>query len=388
MKAEMRLLPRRLKIMVLAKSRNRRRIALFRPILPGANLRDRLIACCGALLGIALVGVLCSLTLGFVTSAPVLVAPMGASAVLLFAVPASPLAQPWPIIGGNTLSALVGTLVAGVIHDPMLAGATAVALAIAAMSLTRCLHPPGGAAALTAVLGGPAVAASGLGFAFVPVAVNSVLLVGAGWLFHRYSGHSYPHVPTVKPGPARRPARPPAPPRGGVTPGDVDQAIQELGEALDVSREDLGALLARAELHAMERLHGDVACADIMSRDVVTVPADAPAEVARSLLIEHERHALPVVDARAAVVGMVGHAQLARDAARVAEIMVPARTERPETPAFRLLGPLAGSRTLEAVIVDAAGRPLGVVAQADLLLVLARNALPASPPPAPRGSPP
>ncbi|WP_431857146.1 HPP family protein [Azospirillum sp.] len=375
MKAEMRHLPRRLKIMFLAKSRNRRRVALFRPILPGANLRDRLIACCGALLGLAVVGVLCSLTLGFVSSAPVLVAPMGASAVLLFAVPASPLAQPWPIIGGNTLSALVGVLVAGLIHDPMLAGATAVALAIAAMSLTRCLHPPGGAAALTAVLGGPAVAASGLGFAFLPVAINSVLLVAAGWLFHRYSGHSYPHVPKVKPEPAHRAAHPPARLRGGVTPDDVDEAIQELGEALDVSREDLGAILARAELHAMERLHGDVTCADIMSSDVPAVSADAPAGVARRLLDEYGRHALPVVDARNVVIGAIGHAQLMRDAARVADLMVPAQLERPQTPAFRLVDPLVDSRMPEAMIVDDGGRLLGTVAQSDLLLALARNAL-------------
>ncbi len=90
---------------------------------------------------------------------PLLVAPMGASAVLLFAVPASPLAQPWSIIGGNTISALIGVIVAHFVHEPALATGIAVALAIAAMSFTRCLHPPGGAAALTAVLGGPAVTA-------------------------------------------------------------------------------------------------------------------------------------------------------------------------------------------------------------------------------------
>ncbi|MFG3757464.1 HPP family protein, partial [Klebsiella pneumoniae] len=77
--------------------------------------------------------------------APLLVASIGASAVLLFAVPASPLAQPWPIIGGNSVSALVGIVVARAIGDPLLAAAVAAALAIAVMSLARCLHPPGGA---------------------------------------------------------------------------------------------------------------------------------------------------------------------------------------------------------------------------------------------------
>ena len=67
----------------------------------------------------------------------------GASAVLLFAVPASPLAQPWSIIGGNTISALMGIIAAYFIRDPIIATGVGVSLAIGAMSFTRCLHPPG-----------------------------------------------------------------------------------------------------------------------------------------------------------------------------------------------------------------------------------------------------
>ncbi len=84
---------------------------------------------------------------------PALVAPMGASAVLLFAVPSSPLAQPWSILGGNIAAALVGVTTALLITDPFLASAVAIGVAIAAMMTLRCLHPPSGAIALTAVLG-------------------------------------------------------------------------------------------------------------------------------------------------------------------------------------------------------------------------------------------
>ena len=77
---------------------------LFVPILAGATLRERIIACIGATIGIALTGAIGGLVLGNGPHVPLLVAPMGASAVLLFAVPASPLAQPWSIIGGNTTS--------------------------------------------------------------------------------------------------------------------------------------------------------------------------------------------------------------------------------------------------------------------------------------------
>ena len=80
-------------------------IRLFVPILAGARLGERMIACLGALLGIVLTGLICRSVLGDSSSLPLIVAPLGASAVLLFAVPTSPLAQPWAIIGGNTISA-------------------------------------------------------------------------------------------------------------------------------------------------------------------------------------------------------------------------------------------------------------------------------------------
>ena len=109
----------------------------------------------GAVLGISLTGVITSLLVPHAPYLPYIVAPMGASSVLLFAVPSSPLAQPWSVVGGNILSALVGAAVGRWIHDPALAAGLAVTLAIGAMSLAGCLHPPGAAVALTAILGGP-----------------------------------------------------------------------------------------------------------------------------------------------------------------------------------------------------------------------------------------
>ncbi|WP_019516005.1 HPP family protein [Sphingomonas sp. Mn802worker] len=214
----------------------------FTPLLAGANLRDRMIAAVGALVGIALTAAICTALL---PHGPVLllVAPMGASAVLVFAVPASPLAQPWPVIGGNLLSALVGIAVARIVQEPALAAGIAVGGAIALMSLTRSLHPPGGAASLLAVLGGGAVQAQGWSFAFMPVAANAAILVLAGVLFHRLSGHSYPH--------RAKAAAPlaPLPPH----PEDIDRALQEMGETFDVSRDDLDLLVRTAVAHAERR---------------------------------------------------------------------------------------------------------------------------------------
>ena len=219
------------------------RSPIFVPLLAGASLRDRLLACAGAVIGIGLTALLSAWALEAGGILPVLVAPIGASAVLLFAVPSSPLAQPWAIVGGNMISALVGVAAARLVDDPALAAALAVAGAILAMSLCRCLHPPGGAAALTAVIGGAAVAKAGWLFPFVPVAFNSTLLVAAGWAFHRFSGHSYPH----------RPARAVAP---LLHREDIDRALAEIGETFDIAREDLDDLLSRAEGHALRRQGG------------------------------------------------------------------------------------------------------------------------------------
>ncbi|MGQ3030905.1 MAG: HPP family protein, partial [Ferrovibrionaceae bacterium] len=82
---------------------------LFIPLLAGASLRDRMIGSIGALMGIGLAGLICAAM--FPASMPWIIAPIGASAVLLFAVPSSPLAQPWSIVGGNAISAIVGIVV-------------------------------------------------------------------------------------------------------------------------------------------------------------------------------------------------------------------------------------------------------------------------------------
>lgn len=218
---------------------------IFVPLLAGASLRDRIVASVGALVGISLAGLICAAL--FPVSMPWIIAPIGASAVLLFAVPASPLAQPWSIVGGNIISGIFGVVVAQAIPEPAFAAALAVSTAILVMSLARCLHPPGGAVALSAVLGWPSFS-SHVGDFLVPVLINSVILVAVGMLFHRFSGHSYPH----RPGPVDGKAVPAEP--AGVLMDDIDEALADFGETFDISREDLALLLARAEVHAAARI--------------------------------------------------------------------------------------------------------------------------------------
>jgi CBS domain-containing membrane protein len=201
------------------------------PIAPREIVR----ASIGACLGILLTALVCTFWLGTSGAAPLLIAPIGASAVLLFAIPASPLAQPHAIIGGNLLSALVGVTCAHFVPLPILAAALAVAGAVAAMAICRCVHPPSGAVALTAVIGGPHIVGSGYGFVLVPVLLNSVLLVLAALAYNNATRRTYPHR-------AHTPPHPPAPFPVKLAKADFEAVLAGYGETLAIGADDLEAL--------------------------------------------------------------------------------------------------------------------------------------------------
>lgn len=345
----------------------------FIPAPPGPSSLDRLKAASGAIGGIAITGLLCGLMLGNGLAHPLLVAPMGASAVLLFAVPASPLAQPWPVLGGNVISALVGIAVVKAVPDPTLAAALAVGAAIAVMSLLRCLHPPGGAVALSAALGAKGVASSYL-FALVPVGVNTLLLLVVAILFHRITGHNYPHVAPRAPAPHG--TTDPAPLlRAGPSEQDVADALHGFGDALDVDEADLRQLLADAELRAAERLHGTVPCAEIMSRDVIHVPARRPVPEVRALMQERGLLSLPVLDDAGRVQGIIGALDLGKDGAQAGDIARRPLLVHADTPVARLIGPLSSGTRRAAIVVDTDHRLQGLITQTDLLASLALRSI-------------
>lgn len=220
-----------------------RRLA-FRPILAGASVQDRAIACLGALSGIGLTAFVGRWTIHGLDphSAVMIGAPLGASAVLAFVVPASPMTQPWPMIGGHIVSTLVGFLAAYLISEPALAAGVAVGGSIAVMSMLRCLHPPGGGTALLPVLGGAAIHDAGLSFAFLPMGLNAVTLTLAAWAFHRLiSKHSYPHRSAAAPADA------------SIEDADIDAALAKMDGPMDASRDDLKTLARLAQENARAR---------------------------------------------------------------------------------------------------------------------------------------
>ena len=116
--------------------------------------------------------------------AALIVPSMGAAAVLLFAVPHGRLSQPWPLIGGNLISAVIGVSCYKFIPDTFVAAGLAVGLAIGAMHIFRCVHPPGGATALAAVIGGPAINAMGYQFVINPILLNVFVLFVVAVVFN------------------------------------------------------------------------------------------------------------------------------------------------------------------------------------------------------------
>jgi CBS domain-containing membrane protein len=346
----------------------------FAPILPGATARDRAFACVGAVFGIGLAGFVAALIHGDGEALPWIVAPMGASAVLLFAVPASPMAQPWPIIGGNSLSALTGFAVGQALGHGAVACGIGVGLAIGVMSVTRSLHPPGGAAALTGVIGGGLVGPAGWWFPLAPVALDALLLVAVGWAFHRLSGHPYPHrqaaeAPTADPPPSAR---------VGVRDEDLDAVLAGIGETFDIDRGDLRLLLTELELQVLARRHPDLTCGEIMSRDLISVPRHADPSTARRLLLDSGVRLLPVLDDADRPIGGIGLRELARRGGTVEELMAAPLTVTPTEPAVLLTGPLTDGHRHAAMVVDPDTRVLrGLVTQADLLAALAALSPPA-----------
>ncbi|MCH8621146.1 HPP family protein [Undibacterium sp. TS12] len=277
----------------------------FLPAQVNIDFTERMRACLGMLAGLLITGLATRWMLGTAMDLPMLLAPIGASAVLLFGVPASPLAQPWAIVGGNMVSALVGVTCVYFLGVSMATAALATSVAVAAMFLLRCLHPPGGAVALSAVLGGPLIVALGYRYVIFPVAINSVLLMLFALLYNNLTGRRYPHAAQPDHGSKHNTTDLRPIDRLGFKPEDLDEVLQQYNQVLDVSRDDLESLFLQTEMHAYRRRFGEITCADIMSRDVVAAEFGTTLEEAWTLLRQHRIKALPVIDRARRVIGIV-----------------------------------------------------------------------------------
>jgi CBS domain-containing membrane protein len=191
-------------------------------------------------------------------------APLGASAVILFTLPHSPLAQPWSVAGGLLLPALVGLACGLGVPSPFLAAALAVGLSVGIMGWLRCIHPPGGAMALVMASHGLQGQDAGTGLAAVGWNVLA-MLIAATAVNNALPSRRYPLCSPPVPQPGQ-----PRPPASGISHPDLAAALQEMDTYLDVSEDDLTQVFSRAARHAFNR-HVLLRCAEIMTPPPATL---------------------------------------------------------------------------------------------------------------------
>lgn len=181
-----------------------------------------------------------------------MVTSMGASAVLLFAVPQGALSQPWALIGGHLLSAFVGVTCHEWFPHQIWTPALAVGLAVGVMHYARCIHPPGGATALAAVIGGPEIYQLDYWYLVFPILINvmSILLMAlvfnAFFPWRRYPAHLVKRNPVKPAGTSER--------QFELTQEDFSAALVQLNSYVDITSENLTQLLELAKQHAEKNI--------------------------------------------------------------------------------------------------------------------------------------
>jgi CBS domain-containing membrane protein len=370
------------------------------PAVARVSLSEALRAGAGALLGLGITGLFLlepqvDLSLGLY-----LVAPFGATSVLLFAVPNSPLAQPWSAIVGNTVAALVGVATCLVVHDPALRIALAVGIAITATIFCRAVHPPAGAVAMTAAMNPEAIDHLGFWFALVPIATGTTALVVLAALYARLTGRHYPFRQFEAPGQHGTKDSAPSE-RLGLSEVELSELLERYKQSFNLGVEDLARLIGAAELQAASHHAGPLTAEEIMSRGLITVDTDTSLAEVADLFRQHRFTSLPVVGPGERFLGVIFQIHLITRAREDAQ-----RLERRFLPAFRRLVeigreapvcavdimnvagpratrsspigsllPMMADGEVDAIPVLERGRIVGIVTRTDLIAALARQTL-------------
>ncbi len=355
---------------------------------------ERWRAALGALLGMGL----CSIFLHAVNgSGHWVLTPLAATMVILYVQPHSPVAQPWPVVGSYLICCLVGFFCVHWLAPIQLAVTVAIAASIWFMVRFHCIHPPGAAIALLIVLDGPH---SGSGMTQlagqvvlnIGIALGSTMLISNFILRRPYPYHAQATAPSLHRTQDEAPLR-----RIGLAHEDLASAVATLDTFVDVQEDELVEIYNLAVDHAFGR-HVGLTCADIMSRDVMTVHFDTDLEKAWNLLRLHKIKSLPVVDAFGNLIGIATVADFLRQmddtsaaglavrlqgflrrtpgltsekAEVVGQIMTSdVFTATPQTPVAQLIARVSDKGLAHIPVVDAGRKVVGIVTQSDMLAAL------------------
>ena len=206
--------------------------------------KEKFISFLGGFLSIYAIYLVTNHFLG-VAEAVYIIPSMGATAVLLFAAPNVPFSQPWNVFGGHIISAVIGVACYQLMPDIHIAAATSVGLAIWAQYYARCIHPPGGATALAAVIGSSEIHDLSYLYVITPVLINTVVILSVALAFNAiFSWRSYPAA-LAKPAKIDKDD-----PYSAIKHEDFVYALSQIDSIVDISEADLVKIYSLATIHS------------------------------------------------------------------------------------------------------------------------------------------
>lgn len=219
--------------------------------LDSVSQAEKIVASLGGAIGITLIAFISYQFTG-ASGATLIVPSMGASAVLVFAVPHGKLSQPWSLIGGNVISAIIGVSCFKLIPDPYLAGGLAVGLSIGSMHLLGCIHPPGGATALVAVIGGPVITNLGYQYVLMPILLNVLIIFIIAIIFNSFfPWRRYPAAAMMRFTDQQQQTTESQ--INIVDKQDIESALADMDLVMDVTLEDLQRVIQLSLAHASKQ---------------------------------------------------------------------------------------------------------------------------------------
>ncbi|MBD1572597.1 CBS domain-containing protein [Vibrio sp. S17_S38] len=236
-------------------------------------------------------------------AALVLLGSMGASAVIIFALPSSPLAKPWSFVAGHTIAAVLGISMTMVISDFALLASLTIAIILMLMYIFECMHPPAAATALV-----PVIASRNIDVGYdllIPVMLNVVVFLLVSLILNRWVLRRKLSVLPEKFDPVHLHNDQSPLKRLGLQQEDLMQAINSFDTVLAVSEQGLEQIYQQAQRHAYQRRSGEILSRDIMSQDLITINQDASLGQAWKLLHKHKISMLPVVNEQQELLGVI-----------------------------------------------------------------------------------
>ena len=198
--------------------------------------KEKLLSLLGGFISIYIIFLVTSQFFG-IADAVYIIPSMGATAVLLFAAPHAPFSQPWNVFGGHLISAIIGVACYQLIPDIHISAAASVGLAIGAQYYLRCIHPPGGATALAAVIGSSQIHDLGYMYVITPVLINTTTILitalafNAPFAWRRYPSSLKPQI--SKTSSVTKSVYPP------INHEDFVYALTQIDSLVDINEDDL-----------------------------------------------------------------------------------------------------------------------------------------------------